>query len=269
MVKSPQLVDTHAHLNLKPLASNVQEVLERAAGAGIGAVINIGIDLDSSEAAAQQCRRFGALSGGPRLYFAAGIHPHDAESFGPDTEPRLTELLQSDNCVALGEIGLDYYRDYSPHDIQKQAFEAQLAMASELGLPVIIHDREAHEDVIEILGDFMKRGSLTGVFHCFSGDVDLARRVLDAGFYISFTGVITFPKAEVLRQVARFVPKDRMLIETDCPFLAPVPFRGKTNEPAYVAYVARTLAETKDLSFEETAEWTTRNAEELFGIGLR
>jgi len=259
------LVDSHAHMNLKPLSAMVPQVLERAREAGVRAIINIGIDVETSKAARQLSEN--APGQGPMLYFSAGIHPHDSKGLDGDSLKELKDLLTSDRAVAVGEIGLDYYRDLSPRDVQKRAFEAQLELAHDLGLPIIIHDREAHEDIVDILSAFLRNHTIRGVFHCFSGDEALAKRVLDMGFFISFTGVITFPKAEGLRQVARYVPPDRMLVETDCPFLAPVPFRGKTNEPAYVAHVARALAEVKGIGIEECAKWTTRNAVELFALG--
>jgi TatD DNase family protein len=259
------LVDSHAHMNLKPLSRKVPQVLERAKEAGVKAIINIGIDIETSKAARQLSEN--ASDQDPILYFSAGIHPHDSEGLDGDALKALRGLLSGGRAVAVGEIGLDYYRDLAPRDVQKRAFEAQLELAHELGLPIIIHDREAHEDIMDILSAFLRHHHLRGVFHCFSGDEAMAKRVLDMGFFISFTGVITFPKAEGLRQVARYVPPDRMLVETDCPFLAPVPFRGKTNEPAYVAYVARALADVKGIGLEECARWTTRNAAELFGLG--
>ncbi|NPA94149.1 MAG: TatD family hydrolase [Thermodesulfobacteria bacterium] len=255
------LVDTHAHLDM--ISSNeekIAQVLERARDEGVGMVITVGIDLDSSKKACSLAKRFS------NVFASVGIHPNDAKTFSEEAQKELDLLAADDRVVAWGEIGLDFYRDRTPRQVQMEAFTAQLESAASRGLPVIIHAREAVDECIDVIGQFSTGKGLRGVFHCFSGDRAAAKRVLDLGFYISFTGVITFPKAEAVRDVADYVPIDRVLIETDAPFLSPVPFRGKQNEPARVRYVAETLAQVKKMDFSEVAKWTTNNAVALFGL---
>ncbi len=257
---SISLVDTHAHLDMIQDNASIDEVLARAKAQGVSRVISVGIDIASSSRSVQYTQFF------PQVFAATGLHPNDASGFDDMSLSRLRELAASPGVVAWGEIGLDYYRDHTPRDVQKAAFEAQLHAASSMGLPVIIHDREAHEDCLAILRNFSRKSGISGVFHCFSGDTAMAEKVLDLGFFISFTGVITFPKAQDLTDVAKFVPFDRMLIETDSPFLSPVPFRGKPNEPARVRIVAERLADIRNVPTEEIARCTTENAEALFGL---
>ncbi len=261
------LTDTHAHLNLSPLRESVPQVIEAARAAGVGRIINIGIDIDSSKEAADISAQF--KGAGMDLWFTAGIHPHEAGQVNDETLEVLSKLLRQDGAVALGEIGLDYYRDRSPRDVQHRAFEAQLELAARLDMPVVIHDRDAHEDLYAMLEKSVASTGIRGVFHCFSGDLPFARKVLDLGFLISVTGVVTFPKAQQLREVVAYLPKDRLLIETDSPFLSPVPFRGKTNQPAYVRYVAHAVADIRGEDFEEVARWTTENALALFAPEIR
>ncbi len=256
------LVDTHAHLDMINAGKGTAEVLERAGEQGVRAVISVGIDLESSRKAVDYSNHY------PGVYAAVGIHPNDAAGFEESDLSRLKMLAGKNNVVAWGEIGLDYFRMHTPVNIQKKAFESQLEAAASLQLPVIIHDRDAHEDCISILESFLGSSSLKGVFHCFSADRNLARKVMDLGFFVSFTGVVTFPKARDLMEVVEFVPMDLMMIETDSPFLSPAPFRGKVNEPARVRIVAEKIAEIKGLPLEEVAEWTTKNAVGLFGLQL-
>ena len=257
------LVDTHVHLDMIDHGRHTREVLDRASDEGVGALISVGIDLESSVKAVEYARRY------PQVSAAVGIHPNDSQDFDAAAVNRLMELAVEQNVVGWGEIGLDYYRKHTPAPLQQQAFEAQLEAAASLDMPVIIHDRDAHEDCLSILKSFCSAADLTGVFHCFSADREVALQALDLGFYISFTGVITFPRTEDLSEVVRFVPLDRLLVETDSPFLSPVPFRGKPNEPARVGIVAERIARIKDIPLEEVAQWTTRNAEALFGLQLR
>ncbi|WP_025321290.1 TatD family hydrolase [Deferrisoma camini] len=255
------IVDTHAHLTLEGLREDVEGVLSRARRAGVGAVITVGIDPeDSREAVAVAEARSG-------VWATVGVHPHEAARVTDAHLDDLADLARSsDRVVAWGEIGLDYFRDRSPREAQQQRFRDQLRRARELGLPVVIHDREAHEDTLRILKDEAGEG-LRGVFHCFSGDLALAREVLTLGFYLSVPGTVTYPRNDRLREVVAHVPLERVLLETDCPFLAPQPKRGRTNEPAYVVHTAAEVARVRGLEVEDVARITTRACRDLFGIG--
>ncbi len=255
------LVDTHAHLDMEPLSSNLPEVLERARQADVAQIITIGIDEHSSMKAVDIAARH------QNVFSSVGVHPHDAANADQGVIDRLKALCVENpaTVVAWGEVGLDYAKEYSPRKVQKHLFALQIAAACELGLPLIIHARDANEDALDILSAELKPGC-TGVFHCFSGDTAVAERVLDLGFHISVTGVVTFKNAEVIRQVVAYVPEDRLLVETDAPFLSPVPFRGKPNEPARVRLVAEEVARVRNISFEEAMHCTTRNAQDLFAL---
>ncbi len=253
------LVDTHAHLYFEHFEADLPEVIERAAEAGVERILNIGVDVASSRRCVELAETY------PGLYAAVGVHPNDAATFSEATLAELRELTRHPKVVALGEIGLDFYRDRCPVAQQQKAFRAQIALAKELRLPIVIHNREAGRQIVDVLRSEGVAG-LTGVFHCFSEDVALAEEVLSLGFYISFTGNLTFRKSELPR-VAERVPLPRLLLETDSPFLSPEPKRGRRNEPAHVVYIARKLAEIKRTTFEEVVRETTRNAERLFGMG--
>ncbi len=260
-MKDNVFVDTHAHIDM--IASNDTELallMERARKEAVAAVLSVGIDIDSSKKAA------GFARSRQDVFAAVGIHPNDASVFSESSLDILEALAAREEVKAWGEIGLDFYRDYTPRHIQYEALEAQLDAASKISLPVIIHAREAMDECIDIISAFVQRRRLRGVFHCFSGDVNDAKRVLDLGFFVSFTGIVTFANAEKTREVAGFVPLDKLLIETDAPFLSPVPFRGRSNEPARVRYVAEAIAKAKKLHFEEVASCTTRNARALFTL---
>lgn len=253
------LFDTHAHLDMEAFADDLEGVFQRAREAQVEAVLTVGIDLASS------IRAIAIAAKHERTYAAVGYHPHSAADCTPGDLERLAALSAAPQVVAWGEIGLDYYRGYCPAHTQKPLFTQQLEIAADLGLPVIIHDREAHLDVLE----GVRRGGAKnrrGVIHCFSGDLDLARTFIDLGFYISIPGTVTFPKATQVREVARGIPLDALLIETDAPYLAPVPMRGKRNEPAFVRYTAREIASLRSLPEEEIARVTMENACCLFGI---
>ena len=255
------LIDTHAHLSLPQFDQDRTEVIKRARDAGIKHIITVGTDSDD-------CRKAVALAQEHDFISAAvGIHPHDAKTINAETYSLLRELADDDNVVAIGEIGLDFYRNLSSQEIQVQHFREQLWLAREVSLPVIIHDREAHQKVLQILQE-EKAETMGGVIHCFSGDWEMAKACLDMGFYISIPGTITFKKSEEYHKLVRDLPLDRMLVETDCPFLAPYPFRGKRNEPAYVQYVAKAVAGIKGLGCEAFAEITTQNAQKLFNLFL-
>ncbi|WP_456431560.1 TatD family hydrolase [Thermosulfuriphilus sp.] len=252
-----EFVDTHAHLNLPEFKDDLPETIKRAKEAGVTKIINVGIDLKTSQRAIELANQY------PGLWATAGFHPHEAHRLSQEDLESLSDLLMSEKVVALGEIGLDYAKERSPKNIQQQALGQQLDLAQRLGLPVVIHDREAHEDLLGIIREI---GWWRGVFHCFAGNRKIARSVLDLGFYISITGIVTFPKADNIRDIVAYCPLDRLLIETDCPFLAPVPHRGRRNEPAYVVQVAEEIARVKKISLEEVSRWTTQNTQDLFGI---
>lgn len=256
----PLLVDSHAHLDSGQYDNDRDEAIERAKINGISHILTIGCDLESSEknvAIAQQYEQ---------VYAAVGVHPHDAPEINAESLERLRVLLSQPKVVALGEIGLDYYRDRCPRDVQRNAFRAQIQLAKAVKKPIIVHDRDAHEDVMQILKE-EKAAEVGGVLHCFSGDQAMAQRCLDLGFYLSFPGLITYPKNEHTRTIVADVPIERLLVETDCPYLAPQKYRGKRNEPAYVRYTAEKIAEIKNLSIEDVARITSRNCYDLFGIG--
>ncbi|MEA3386370.1 MAG: TatD family hydrolase [Thermodesulfobacteriota bacterium] len=252
-------IDTHAHLDISPLAEDQSGVISRAEKAGVCQIITIGIDLASSKKSLELAEQF------PQVYAAVGIHPHDAKGASDEVYKELLELAVIPKVVAWGEIGLDFVKEYSPRDIQSKVFRQQIQMAGQVDLPIIIHNRDAHVETVEILRE-EAAGTLRGVMHCFSGDVEVAKKVLDLGLFISITGIVTFSKAEVVKEVVRYVPLERLLIETDSPFLSPVPFRGKPNEPARVVHVAEEIARIKDVPLEEIARCTSANARDLFRL---
>lgn len=251
------LIDTHAHIEMKEFDSDRGDVINRARDAGVRYLISVGANMAGSKKAVGLAEKY------ENVYAAVGIHPHDVTEMDNSTIQTLRELAKSPKVVAIGEIGLDYFKEFSPKELQIVKFRELLSLAKELNKPVIIHDRDAHEDTLRILKE---EGIQNGVVHCFSGDNEFAKEILKLGFYISFTGVITFPKAEETRSIVDAVPIERMLVETDCPYLAPVPHRGKRNEPAFVREIAKTIAEVKGLSLEDVARITTLNVKELFGI---
>lgn len=251
--------DTHAHLNDRQFAQDLDQVLERASKRGVTYIVNVGYDLDASRVSVELAQRYA------KVYAAVGIHPHDAADVKEETYDSLRFLATKPKVVAIGELGLDYYRDLSPRDKQKEVFRRQIALARELKLPVIIHDRDAHGDMLGILRQ-EKAGDVGGVMHCFSGSWEMAKQCLDMGFYISLAGPVTFKNAKRPQEVARRVPIDRLLVETDCPYLAPEPYRGKRNEPAFVTEVVERIAELRNMSAVELAYRTTENAKKVFGI---
>jgi TatD DNase family protein len=258
------LIDTHAHVDFQKFDADRRAVIERAQASGVTVILDVGADLESSRAAVQLAQDYDLI------YAAVGMHPHDASRLDGATLAALRELARQPKVVAIGEIGLDFYRDLSPRDVQRRAFQAQLAWAAKLGKPVIVHDRDAHEEVMAILSGWasgLKNSLLAGragVLHTFSGDRAMAEQAIDLGFYISVSGPVTYHNAGQLPDVVRALPLDRLLVETDCPFLAPHPHRGKRNEPAYVRLVAERVAELRGMAFEDLAQATTANARRLF-----
>lgn len=256
----PTLVDTHAHLDHERFSGETDAVIQRATEQGVNTIITIGCDLDSSRAALELSRSY------PHLYATVGIHPHDAAQLDAEALRQLEQLAAEDKVVAIGEIGLDYYRNRcAPHQ-QQQAFRQQLQLAKRCRLPVVVHDRDAHQDVLQILHQ-EQAAQFGGVLHCFSGDLEMAQQCVEMGFYLSFTGTITYPANDAIREVIRRIPTEHILIETDCPYLSAQPWRGKRNEPAYIVSTAQKIAEIKQLSLTDVARITSLNAHRLFGVG--
>jgi TatD DNase family protein len=257
-------VDSHCHIDGLEYDADREEVIARAIDAGVTTMLNVGTGDPQSgafERAIELAERH------QTIFASIGVHPHDAKLFDDAAEKRLTELVgQSKRVVAWGEIGLDYHYDHSPRDVQREVFRRQLRIARARSLPVVIHSREADDDTIAILRDELTRYEPAGVMHCFGGGLALARSAIELGFYTSFAGNLTFKKAEDLRDIARQLPLDRLLVETDCPYLTPVPFRGKRNEPARVVETARQLAELHGRDRDEMGRITSENFGRLFGV---
>jgi len=248
------LIDTHAHLEM---LEDIPQVIERARDTGIERIVAVSSDLISSNKTVEIAEDF------PMVFTAVGIHPHEASSFDEEVLSQIEDLCNEQKVVAIGETGLDYHYMHSPRDIQINSFRRHIELAKKLDLPLIIHVREAHDDVLKMLKEEAAWETM-GVIHSFTGDYETARKYIDEGFYISFSGILTFKNAEDIRQAARKIPIERILIETDSPYLAPIPFRGKRNEPSYVKYVAEKIAELRGLSSEKIEEETTTNAKNLF-----
>jgi TatD DNase family protein len=253
------LIDTHAHLDHERFKDDVDQVIERAKLSQVQSIITVGADLASSRQAVEFARRY------PDVIATVGVHPHDADSVSDSVLNEIAILAQDEGVVAIGEIGLDYHYDFSPRDVQRRVFAIQISLARELELPIVVHVREAYQDVMSILKSEHAE-DVGGIVHCFSGDREAAKDCLDMGFYISVGGILTFANSQELREIIRGLPMDRILLETDAPYLTPVPYRGKRNEPAYLVHVAEALANLKGITFDEVAETTTLNACKLFGL---
>lgn len=256
-----ELFDTHAHLNFEQFAGDLDAVFNRMRETGVNRVLCAAFDINSSEETAAMTGR----RSGVEVVASVGVHPHDAEDVPEDYLDCLRDLARRPGVVALGEMGLDYYRDLSPRPVQQKVFREQLALVRELNMPVIIHVRDAFGDLLDIL----RRDGISpagGVMHCYSGSWEVARQCMDMGFYISLAGPVTFKNAVKLKDIAVRVPLDRLLVETDCPYLAPEPYRGRRNEPAYVYHTARHIAELRGITPEELAAAATANAIKLFGL---
>jgi TatD DNase family protein len=256
-------VDSHAHIDGPEFDADREAVIERAHAAGVSVILNVGTG-DPHSGAFERAVELGKAH--ESVYTAIGTHPHDARLYDDAAEEKIKNLINNEHVIAWGEIGLDFHYDNSPRNVQVEVFKRQLRAARGCDLPVVIHTREAEAETIEILraeyGDAKRRG----VFHCFSGSMELAQRAIEIGFMISFSGIVTFKKADELRAVVKHVPLDRLLIETDCPYLTPIPYRGKRNEPAYVVEVARCLAALHGVKIEEMARITTGNFNRFFGL---
>lgn len=255
------LIDSHAHIQMKEFAADLPAVVSRAREAGVEKIVVVGGagDLSSNDAALELARSHDGL------FATVGMHPHDAKEVSEEELKRLKQLAADPKTVAVGETGLDFYYNHSPREVQIDLFSRFIQMARETGLPLVVHDREAHREIADCLRG-QGGGEVRGVIHCFTGDYEAAREFLDLGFYISFSGILTFKNADLLREVARRLPLEKILVETDSPYLAPVPHRGRRNEPAFVRLVAEALARLKGLSLEEVARATGQNTRRLFGI---
>ncbi len=252
------MIDTHCHLNIKPLLERTDEVLEAAEQQGIRKLVVIGIDIPTSEIAIQLAEKY------PQIYAAAGIHPNDCAQAPDNWENQILDMLAHPKVVAVGETGLDYYWDDAPPDLQKLFFRDHLDLALATGKPAIIHNRDADQDVLQ---QVLEHGNTRGVFHCWPTGWDIAKPLIDKGYHISFTGTVTFKKNELVQDVAARMPLNRLMLETDSPFLTPAPQRGKRpNEPKYLPHVAHKIAELRQLSFEDIADATTHNAQSFFGF---
>lgn len=253
------LFDTHAHLNAEQFAEDQAEVIRRAKENGVSRIVNIGFNRETIPTSMALAEQYDFI------YTAVGWHPQDAKDMREEDYDWLRDLSRHEKVVAIGEIGLDYYWDTSPKDVQKVVFRRQIQLAKELKLPIIIHNRDAHQDVVDILRE-EKAAEVGGIMHCFSGSLEMAKECVEMNFYISLGGPVTFKNAKKPKEVAKEIPIERLLIETDCPYLTPEPYRGKRNESGYVRYVAEAIAELRGLSVEELAEHTTSNAKRLFRI---
>lgn len=258
------LIDSHCHIDGEQFDADRDAVVQHASDAGVKAMLNIGTgdpNSDDFRRAVAVAERY------DNVYASVGVHPHDARLYDDVAEAHLIDLVRSSKkVIAWGEIGLDYYYDHSPRDVQIEIFKRQIRTARKLGLPIIIHSRDADDETVEILTAECSWPGFRGIMHCFGGTPQMAQDLMAIGFFISFAGNVTFKKAENLRESARVVPLERLLIETDCPFLTPVPFRGKRNEPAFVVHTAAFLADLHGISIAEVAAATTRNFVGLFGL---
>ncbi|AEV70455.1 TatD family hydrolase [Acetivibrio clariflavus] len=253
------LFDTHAHYDDDKFAEDRYEVIEKAHESGVSYIINAATDVKSCEDSLAFAHRY------EYVYAAVGIHPHEVGDADDNALDKIAQLAKDSKVVAIGEIGLDYYYDFAPRELQKHWFAQQINLAKELKLPVIVHDREAHQDSLEIIKQ-QKANEVGGVFHCYSGSLEMAKELLNNNFYISVGGSLTFKNAKKLVEVVRWIPLDKLLIETDCPYLTPEPHRGKRNDSSYVRFVAEKVAEIKQISFETVADVTLNNAKKLFNI---
>ena len=252
------VIDAHVHLEMREFDRDRDAVVQRALEAGVEFMVTVGTTIAECRKAVNIAQRY------PAVYAAIGIHPHDAAEIDGGTYEILKRLARERKVVALGEIGLDFFRNLSPRDTQIRCFGELLDLALEVDLPIIVHDRDAHAQTIRMLETW--KGEKRGVLHCFSGDVAMARQCLDMGFYISVAGPVTYPKSDRLAEVVRMVPLERLLVETDAPYLTPQPYRGRRNEPAYVLHTVQRIADIKGFSLEKVGNVTSQNARDLFGI---
>ena len=253
------VIDTHCHLDMISSGEDIGKIVSRAAARGISRIITIGIDIESSKKAIDIAEKH------ETVYASVGIHPHNVQGLQDNSYNELEKLCDNSKVVAYGEIGLDFVKQYAPQHVQLEHYARQIELAKKVRLPLMIHDREAHDEILHILKKEAPFAA-AGVMHCFSGDWSLAKQVLDLGFLISIPGVVTFTKASTLHEVAQKIPLDKLILETDAPFLTPDPYRGRTNIPEYVLYTAKKVAELRGITVEEVARSTTDNAQKLFNI---
>jgi TatD DNase family protein len=253
------LIDSHSHLEMPEFQKDLKEVIQRAKDSGVEYIFTVGTEKKDWN------RALGIAHSHPSVYVILGVHPHNAREIDEETYPTLKKLCADDKVRAYGEIGLDFYRNLSPREVQLKRFREQIQIARELGLPIVVHDREAHKETLEILKS-EKAEEYGGIIHCFSGDYKIAKECIEMGFFISIPGSITFKNTGGFQEVVRQIPLESLLVETDAPFLTPVPFRGKRNEPSYVRYTAQKVAEIKKVSFEKVAEVTTENALRVYRL---
>jgi TatD DNase family protein len=253
------LIDSHAHLEMPEFKKDLEEVLQRAREAGVDTIFTVGTEEKDWDRALE------IANSHPRVYAILGVHPHNAKDINERTYGALRKNCREEKVQALGEIGLDFFRNHSPRDIQLRRFREQVVLARELKLPIVVHDRDAHKETMEVLRS-EKAGDCGGVVHCFSGDLDMGVKCIDMGFYISIPGSITYKNAGSFQKIVEELPLESLLVETDAPFLTPVPFRGKRNEPGYIRYTAQKVAEIKKIPFERVAEATTANALRVFRL---
>ena len=258
-----RLIDSHCHLNYEYDGKTVEDLVREAAAVGVENLVTISVDFETHPEVVAISEKF------PGIYHTVGLHPHEGSRWKPEDAEYLRKAARHPKCRGIGELGLDYYYDHSEHSAQLTALRAQLELALEVELPIVVHSRDAEADLLPELEKYAKRvkpGNQVGVIHCFTGTQEFGQKCLDLGFYISFSGILTFKNAEPLRAAAKAYPLDRILVETDSPFLAPIPFRGKKGEPSMVLQTAMKLAEVRGVSLEEIARATTANSQRLFGI---
>ncbi len=255
------LIDSHAHIHFKDFEGKIDDLLNRARDAGVGVIVNVGTDLTSSREVVAITEKY------PQIFAVVGVHPHDVAKMGNGDLAELAALARHPKVVAIGEVGLDYYYEHSPRETQQARLADFIRLAREAGKPLVIHCRDAFDDCFRIF-DAEDAWGVGGVFHCYTGDAKTAALITSKGFYVSFSGIVTFKKSTILQEAAKTASADKILVETDCPFLAPEPHRGKRNEPAYVRLVARKLAELRGCSEEEIEHLTARNTREVFRIPL-
>ena len=250
------IFDSHAHYDDESFSEDLSSLLSSMPSKGVTGIVNCATDISSCAKCVEISENF------KNIYFAAGIHPHEAQDVPEDFIERLREFSKHPKCVAIGEIGLDYHYDFSPREIQKDVFEKQLILENELQLPVIIHDREAHEDTMNLLKKYRPKG----IVHCFSGSVEMAKETVKLGLLIGLGGAVTFKNAKKPVEVAKYIPLENLVLETDCPYMTPVPFRGKRNDSSLISYTADFIAELKDISVQELLDVTTENSRRIFRI---
>jgi TatD DNase family protein len=258
----PKLVDSHAHLEMTDFRRDLEEIIRRARDSGVDTIFTVGTEKKD------WARALEIADSHDSIYAILGVHPHNTKEIDDQTYPALLKLCRHKKVKAFGEIGLDFFRNLSPREIQLKGFREQIGLARDLGLPIVIHDRDAHQETLEILKS-ERAEECGGIIHCFSGDYEMAKKYLELGFSISVPGTITFKNAEGFKEIVRKLPLESLLVETDAPYLTPVPFRGKRNEPSYVRYTAEKVAEVKKISFQKVAEVTTRNALRVFRLNDR